>query len=106
MPVKIKKAPRVREATVGEDGTYRLCGLPEKYEGKLQAQRKDGGTTAEVSITQEDGLLALRSMSVAPLVVAAGTDSAGKPATRGEGRGESARARRQQPRTCPWRTRA
>ena len=81
VPVKIKKAPRVREATVGEDGTYRLCGLPEKYEGKLQAQRKDGGTTAEVAITQEDGLLALRSMSVAPLPVAAGTDSAGKKAT-------------------------
>src|SRR6187551_94254 len=58
VPVKIKKAPRVREATVGEDGTYRLCGLPEKYEGKLQAQRKDGGTTAEVSITQEEGMLA------------------------------------------------
>ena len=77
VPVKIKKAPRVREATVGEDGTYRLCGLPEKYEGKLQAQRKDGGTTAEVSITQEEGLLALRSMSVAPLAVAT-TDSTGK----------------------------
>jgi hypothetical protein len=76
--VKIKKAPRVREATVGEDGTYRLCGLPEKYEGKLQAQRKDGGTTAEVSVVQEDGLLALRSMSVAPLVVASAGDSAGK----------------------------
>ena len=81
-PVKIKKAPRVREATVGEDGTYRLCGLPEKYEGKLQAQRKDGGTTAEVSIVQEDGLLALRSMSVAPLAVATTTDSTGKSAPR------------------------
>jgi hypothetical protein len=81
-PVKIKKAPRVREATVGEDGTYRLCGLPEKYEGKLQAQRKDGGTTAEVSVEQEDGLLALRSMSVAPLAVASTTDSTGKPAAR------------------------
>jgi hypothetical protein len=67
VPIKIKKQPRVREATVGEDGTYRLCGLPEKYEGKLQAQRKDGGTTAEVSITQDGGVLALRSMSVAPL---------------------------------------
>jgi hypothetical protein len=78
IPVKIKKAPRVREATVGEDGTYRLCGLPEKYEGKLQAQRKDGGTTAEVSITQEDGLLSMRSMSVAPLVVATTTDTAAK----------------------------
>ena len=78
LQVKVNKAPRVREATVGEDGTYRLCGLPENYEGKLQAQRKDGGTTAEVVITQEDGLLALRSMSVAPLAVAATkTDSAG-----------------------------
>ena len=78
LQVKVNKAPRVREATVGEDGTYRLCGLPEKYEGKLQAQRKDGGTTAEVVISQEDGLLALRSMSVAKLAVAATTtDSAG-----------------------------
>ena len=32
-------------ATVAADGTYRLCGLPEKYEGKLQAQRRDGGAT-------------------------------------------------------------
>ncbi|PYP80874.1 MAG: hypothetical protein DMD35_03455 [Gemmatimonadetes bacterium] len=85
VPVKIKKAPRVREATVGEDGTYRLCGLPEKYEGKLQAQRKDGGATAEVTITQEGGLLALRSMSVAPLTVAAGKDSAGKPTSVAKG---------------------
>jgi hypothetical protein len=82
LQVKVNKAPRVREATVGEDGTYRLCGLPEKYEGKLQAQRKDGGTTAEVVIRQEDGLLALRSMSVAPLAVAAGADSAGKAASK------------------------
>jgi hypothetical protein len=106
VPVKIKKAPRVREATVGEDGTYRLCGLPEKYEGKLQAQRKDGGTTAEVSITQEDGLLALRSMSVAPLPVAAGTDSAGRKRrprrrVRRECSGASSTIA-----VCPWRTRA
>ena len=73
--VKVNKAPRVREAIVGEDGTYRLCGLPEKYEGKLQAQRKDGGTTAEVSISQEEGMLALRSMSVAPKVVASAGDT-------------------------------
>jgi hypothetical protein len=51
--------------------------LPEKYEGKLQAQRKDGGTTAEVSVTQDGGVLALRSMSVAPLPVAAATDTGG-----------------------------
>jgi hypothetical protein len=75
-----KKPPRVREATVGADGTYRLCGLPEKYEGKLQAQRKDGGATAEVPVAQSDGVLALRSMSVAALPkVAAGADTAGAP---------------------------
>jgi hypothetical protein len=72
-----KKPPRVREATVGADGTYRLCGLPEKYEGKLQAQRKDGGATAEVPVTQDDGLLALRSMSVAALPAVASRDSTG-----------------------------
>jgi hypothetical protein len=73
VPIKIKKDPRVREATVGEDGTYRLCGLPEKFEGKLQAQRKDGGTTAEVPVTQDGGVVTLRSMSVAPLTVAVAT---------------------------------
>ncbi|HEY2027418.1 MAG TPA: carboxypeptidase regulatory-like domain-containing protein [Gemmatimonadaceae bacterium] len=76
-----KKVPRVREATVGPDGSYRLCGLPTKYEGKLQAQRKDGGATAEVPVTQDDGVLALRSMSVAALPAAvAAADSTGKPA--------------------------
>ena len=74
-----KKVPRVRETTVGPDGTYRLCGLPEKFEGKLQAQRKDGGATAEVDVAQDDGVLSLRSVSVAPLVVAAAKDSTGKP---------------------------
>ena len=75
-----KKPPRVREATVGTDGTYRLCGLPDHYDAKLQAQRKDGGATAEVTVTQDGGLLALRSMSVAALpTVATGKDSAGTP---------------------------
>ena len=72
---KMKKVPRVRETTVAEDGTYRLCGLPEKFEGKLQAQRKDGGTTAEVAVSQDGNVLTLRSMSVAPRVVA--SDSTG-----------------------------
>jgi len=75
-----KKPPRVREATVGPDGTYRLCGLPERYEAKLQAQRKDGGATAEVPVIQDGGVLALRSMSVAALpALAAGADTAGAP---------------------------
>lgn len=83
-----KKPPRVREATVAADGTYRLCGLPEKYEGKLQAQRKDGGETAEVTVTQDLGLLALRSMSVAarPKLVAAASDTGAVQAPRGSAR--------------------
>ena len=72
-----KKPPRVREATVGADGTYRLCGLPDKYEAKLQAQRKDGGATAEVPVVQDGGLLALRSMSVAALPTVATKDTGG-----------------------------
>ena len=73
--LRLKKQPRVREATVGADGTYRLCGLPATFEGKLQAQRKDGGATAEVTVSQSEGVLALRSMSVAALPKIAGTDS-------------------------------
>jgi hypothetical protein len=72
---RIKKVPRVRATVVAEDGTYRLCGLPATYEGKLQAQRKDGGATAEVTVSQSEGLLALRSMSVSPLPKMASTDT-------------------------------
>ena len=81
-----KKPPRVREATVGEDGSYRLCGLPEKYEGKLQAQRKDGGETAEVTVTQDLGMLALRSMSVAARPTIAAGDTGSAPQPRGSAR--------------------
>ncbi len=74
--LRLKKTPRVREAIVSADGTYRLCGLPATFEGKLQAQRKDGGETAEVSVSQSEGVLVLRSMSVAALPKVAGTDGA------------------------------
>jgi hypothetical protein len=84
-----KRPPRVRETVVAADGTYRLCGLPGTFEGKLQAQRKDGGATAEVTLSQSEGLLTLRSMSVAPLPVVATRDTAGGkpvPVTRGAAR--------------------
>ena len=83
-----RKAPRVREATVAADGTYRLCGLPERFEGKLQAQRRDGGATAEVSLAQDGGLITLRSMSVARLRTVAVQDSTGRvrPAIKGTAR--------------------
>jgi hypothetical protein len=85
--LRVKKAPRVREAAVAADGTYRLCGLPTTFEGKLQAQRKDGGATAEVTVTQSEGVLSLRSMSVAALPKIAGNDTgAAVPAQKGTAR--------------------
>jgi hypothetical protein len=86
--LRVKKSPRVREATVAEDGTYRLCGLPSTFEGKLQAQRKDGGATAEVTVSQSEGVLALRSMSVAamPKIAAAGDTGTQAPVQRGAAR--------------------
>ena len=75
--LRVKKTPRVREASVAADGTYKLCGLPVTYEGKLQAQRKDGGATAEVTVSQTEGVLALRSMSVAPLPKAIAANDTG-----------------------------
>ncbi|MEP6618687.1 MAG: carboxypeptidase regulatory-like domain-containing protein [bacterium] len=86
--LRVKKAPRVREATVAADGTYKLCGLPATYEGKLQAQRKDGGATAEVTVAQTEGVLALRSMSVSPLpkAIAAGDTGTAAPVQKGTAR--------------------
>ena len=77
--LKVKKLPRVREAVVAADGTYKLCGLPATFEGKLQAQRKDGGATAEVPVSQSEGVLTLRSMSVAALPKIASSDSGVQP---------------------------
>jgi len=84
--IKLKRAPRVRETVVNADGVYKLCGLPDTFEGKLQAQRKDGGATAEVTVTQSDALLTLRSMSVAALAKTAATDTGGVPLQRGSAR--------------------
>jgi hypothetical protein len=77
--LKLKKVPRLRETFVAADGTYKLCGLPTTFEGKLQAQRKDGGATAEVTVSQTEDVLTLRSMSVAALPKIAKTDSGTAP---------------------------
>jgi hypothetical protein len=84
--LKIKKVPRVRSAEVNADGVYKLCGLPDTFEGKLQAQRKDGGATAEVTVTQSDAVLTLRSMSVSPLATATVADSTGAKLQKGNAR--------------------
>src|SRR5205823_441985 len=46
-PLGFKKTPRVREQQIGADGRYRICGLPETMNGKLQVFR-GGVQTGEV----------------------------------------------------------
>ena len=84
--IKMKRVPRVRSTEVNADGVYKLCGLPDTFEGKLQAQRKDGGATAEVTVTQSDALLTLRSMSVAAMPTTVATDSSGAKLQKGVAR--------------------
>jgi hypothetical protein len=76
-PLGLKKTPRVREAVIGPEGSYRICGLPENMSGKLQVFR-NGVSTGEVPVELGDGLLAMRSMSIsstAQVVAAAPNDS-------------------------------
>jgi hypothetical protein len=59
----MKKVRRIRETTVAEDGRYRICGLPEQFDGKLQVQWAAGGGASEVAVRQEQGVLTLRGVS-------------------------------------------
>ena len=66
-PLGLKKSPRVREAQIGKEGTYRICGLPPQLSGKLQVFR-NGVQTGEVPVVLGDSgaqVLAMRSMSIA-----------------------------------------
>ena len=62
-PLGLRQTPRVRESIVGEDGRYRICGIPGTMSGKLQVF-KNGISTGEVPVEVTDGFLALRSMSI------------------------------------------
>lgn len=62
---KVQKVPRVREATVGPDGTYRICGLPPGIDGRAQVLR-GAMTSGDIPISFGEDILALRSMSIAP----------------------------------------
>jgi len=62
--VTLRRATRVREATVSPDGTYRICGLPAELEGKAQVIRGKL-TSGDVPINFGHDVLALRSMSIA-----------------------------------------
>ena len=60
----VRRAPRVREQTVGPDGIFRICGLPPGIDGKLQVIRGPL-TSGDIPLNFGDDMLALRSMSIA-----------------------------------------
>lgn len=71
----LRRAPRVREATVGRDGTYRICGLPAKLDGKVQVI-SGPLTSGEITVSFGEDLLFVRNMSIAPAsAIVATTDS-------------------------------
>jgi hypothetical protein len=66
----LRKIPRVRESPVDKDGTYRICGLPKQFDGKVQVLQ-GGVTSGDLPISFQDEDLELRSMSIPRLVAAA-----------------------------------
>jgi hypothetical protein len=60
----VRRVPRVREAVVGADGTYRLCGLPAQLDGKVQVLRAPL-TSGEIAVSFGQDVLGLRSMTIA-----------------------------------------
>ena len=71
----LRRSARVREATVGVDGTYRICGLPAQLEGRVQVI-SGPLTSGEILIEFGQDLLFVRNMTIAPAAsVVASTDS-------------------------------
>jgi hypothetical protein len=62
--VGLKRVPRVREATIGRDGAYRICGLPADLDGRVQVLRGNL-TSGDIPIKFGQDMLVLRSMSIA-----------------------------------------
>ncbi len=72
--LKLTKVPRVRESTTTKDGTYRICGLPATFDGKVQVEHA-GLKSGDVPVSFDKSQLEMRSLSVAsaaPVAVAAG----------------------------------
>ena len=66
----LKKEPVVRTATVGADGSYKICGLPAGIAGNVQAEL-EGKKTAEVGVVMEEtSPLGFQSLRIGTTVVA------------------------------------
>lgn len=91
-PLGLKKSARVREAQIGPDGRFRICGLPATMSGKLQVFRggvQTGEVPVELGGQSGSQLLAMRSMSISStstVVTAPPTDTGGKAVTTVKGR--------------------
>ncbi len=59
----LRRLPRRRDALSGEDGVYRICGLPQTFEGTLQADLK-GVTTSEVRVKLEGEMLLVQGLKI------------------------------------------
>lgn len=59
----LRKMPRLRDALSGDDGVYRICGLPSNVEGTLQAQYK-GIATSEVRVKFEGQELLVQGLKI------------------------------------------
>ena len=78
--VGVHRIPRVREATVDESGSFRICGIPPSVQGSLRASR-GGSATADVPIQVQGELVTLASLHLSPpdTVVTASAPAAGAP---------------------------
>ena len=72
----VRRVPRVREATVAPDGSYRLCGLPAELDGKVQVIR-GALTSGEITVSFGANLLYLRSMGLATAAAIAAAPAPG-----------------------------
>ncbi|HJU74290.1 MAG TPA: carboxypeptidase regulatory-like domain-containing protein [Gemmatimonadaceae bacterium] len=72
----LRRLARVRDATTGSDGVYRICGLPPELTGTVQAFHS-GVSTAEVKVTFEGQPLVIQGLKIGSAeTVVATTDSA------------------------------
>ncbi|MDE3173576.1 MAG: carboxypeptidase regulatory-like domain-containing protein, partial [Gemmatimonadota bacterium] len=67
---KLSKVPRLREAVTQPDGTYRICGLPGTFDGKVQVDHA-GLRSGDVPVVFQKSVLEVRSLSVASVAPAA-----------------------------------
>ncbi|MFN2594460.1 MAG: carboxypeptidase regulatory-like domain-containing protein [Actinomycetota bacterium] len=76
-PLGLKTRQTVRESAVDSGGSYKICGLPVPFTGKLQVFRS-GVSSGQVEVRIEEGAVGLRSLTVAGIrQVAAVADTAG-----------------------------